>query len=66
MKAPNAVGIFLWIYTRTKIMEMSKANFRKTNTNTNTEIYGKNPKGKNHGERFLYDNGDYNGISLVC
>jgi len=30
-------------------MEMGQVNFRKTNTNT--EIYVKNPKGKNHGER---------------
>ena len=32
------------IYLRTKIIEMGKANLRKTNTNT--EIYVKNPKGK--------------------
>jgi len=40
--------IYYGIYPRTKIMEMGKANLRKTNTNT--EIYVKTPKGKNHGE----------------
>ena len=29
-------------------MEMGQANLKKTNTNT--EIYVENPKGKNHGE----------------
>ena len=45
---------------------MGKTNLRKANTNTN--IYVKNLKGKNHGERerFHYNYGDYNGDSLVC
>jgi len=40
-----------------------QSKFRKTNANT--EIYVKNPK-ENHTERFQYDNGDYNGVSLMC
>jgi len=53
------------IYPHTEIIEMDQANLRKTNTNT--EIYVKNPKETNHGERErFYDNVDnYNGVSLV-
>jgi len=36
-------------YPRTKIAEMGKTNLRKANTNT--QIYVKNPKGKNHTHR---------------
>ena len=38
------------IYPHTKIMEMDKATLRKTKTNI--KIYVKNPKEKNHGERY--------------
>jgi len=53
-------------YPCIKIMEIGKANFRKANTNT--EIYVKTRKEKNHRERkrFHYNYGDYNGDSLVC
>ena len=43
---------------------MGKVNLRKINTNT--EIYVKNLSEKNHRERFHYNTGDYNSISLVC
>ena len=51
-------------------MEMGLVNLRKTNTNT--EIYAENPKKKKprrereRGERFHYDNSDYNGTYLEC
>ena len=45
-------------------MEMGKANLRKIIINT--EIYMEYPKGKKpRRERFYYNNGDYNGASLV-
>ena len=47
-------------------MKIGQANLRKINTDT--DIYMKNLKEKNHleGERFHYNNGDYNDNSLVC
>jgi len=57
--------IFYEIYPRIKIKEMCKVNIRKTNTNI--EIYVKNQKEKKpQRERFHYDTGDYNGVSLEC
>jgi len=46
--------LLLWVISyginpRITIMKMGKANLRRTNTNT--KIYVKNPKSKNHGER---------------
>ena len=52
-------------FVHTKIIEIGKANLRKTNTNT--EIYVKIPKEKKpRRERFHYTADDYNGVSLVC
>ena len=44
-------------------MKLRKTNHRKSNTST--EVYVKNLKGKKYGERerFHYDNSDYNGVS---
>jgi len=45
---------------------MGKANLRKNNTNT--DLRGKPEREKPRGQRegFHYNNGDYNGVSLVC
>ena len=61
----------LWVISQginphTKFMKMRKAKHRKSNTNT--ETYVENTKGKKlgEGERFHYNNDYYNDDPLVC
>jgi len=61
MKSPNVVGNFLWNLSTHQNYE-DGSNKSQNNQHKHRDLHGKNHRG----ERFHYNNGDYNDDSLVC